>query len=313
VSGDPAVVVELDHDRGPPDASPCVVVGVGYPGDLTHGVDVALTSAPDPPAPWVAAPAGDLDGAVREITAAAATSPDAAVVLAQLLRMGDTLDVAGALAAESLAYALLQTGASYRGWLGAHRRTREATHAGAPAVLVERDGGCLTITLNRPRVHNAFDVHMRDGLVEALELAALDASISTVELRGAGPTFCAGGDLDEFGTVPDPITGHLVRMTRSPARSLWRVAARVSARIHGACVGAGIELPAVARRVVAAPDATFRLPEVGMGLVPGAGGTVSIPRRIGRHRMAWMAITGEVVDAETALAWGLVDEVSAHA
>jgi enoyl-CoA hydratase/carnithine racemase len=50
-----------------------------------------------------------------------------------------------------------------------------------------------------------------------------------------------------------------------------------------------------------------------MGLVPGAGGTVSIPRRIGRHRMAWMAITGEVVDAETALAWGLVDEVSAHA
>src|SRR5206468_806378 len=57
-------------------------------------------------------------------------------------------------------------------------------------------------------------------------------------------------------------------------------------------------------------DATFQLPELSMGLVPGAGGTVSIPRRIGRERFAWLALTGEMIDAPTALAWGLVDEVS---
>jgi enoyl-CoA hydratase/carnithine racemase len=70
-----------------------------------------------------------------------------------------------------------------------------------------------------------------------------------------------------------------------------------------------VELPAFAGRVVAAPDATFRLPEVGFGLVPGAGGTVSVPRRIGRQRAAWLALTGAVVDARTALAWHLVDEI----
>jgi enoyl-CoA hydratase/carnithine racemase len=80
--------------------------------------------------------------------------------------------------------------------------------------------------------------------------------------------------------------------------------------VHGACIGAGVELPAFAGRVVARPDATFRLPEVSMGLVPGAGGTVSIPRRIGRERFAPWALAGETIDATTALSWGLVDEIS---
>jgi enoyl-CoA hydratase/carnithine racemase len=86
-------------------------------------------------------------------------------------------------------------------------------------------------------------------------------------------------------------------------------AERVRARVHGACVGAGIELPAFAAHVSASADASFRLPEVSMGLVPGAGGTASLTRRIGRQRTAWMALSGEAVDAGTALAWGLVDEI----
>ena len=77
----------------------------------------------------------------------------------------------------------------------------------------------------------------------------------------------------------------------------------------GGCIGAGIELPAFGARLLAAEDAFFELPEVGMGLVPGAGGTVSLPRRIGRQRTAWMALSGLRVDAPTALAWGLVDEL----
>ncbi|HRD62678.1 MAG TPA: enoyl-CoA hydratase/isomerase family protein, partial [Nocardioides sp.] len=77
----------------------------------------------------------------------------------------------------------------------------------------------------------------------------------------------------------------------------------------GACIGAGIEIPAFAETVVATPDAWFRLPELSMGLVPGAGGTVSIPRRIGRWRTAWLLLTGRDLAAATALEWGLVDVV----
>jgi enoyl-CoA hydratase/carnithine racemase len=76
------------------------------------------------------------------------------------------------------------------------------------------------------------------------------------------------------------------------------------------CAGSGIELPAFAGTVVAAPDTTFALPEVSLGLVPGAGGTVSLPHRIGRHRTALLALSGATIDAPTALAWGLVDRLS---
>ena len=115
------------------------------------------------------------------------------------------------------------------------------------------------------------------------------------------PRSAAAGDLDEFGTTPDPATGHIVRTTRSPAWWLARCAAQTSVALHGACIGAGIELAAFARQVTAAEDAFFQLPEVALGLIPGAGGTVSLPRRIGRQRTAWLALSGRRVDAATAL------------
>jgi enoyl-CoA hydratase/carnithine racemase len=99
-----------------------------------------------------------------------------------------------------------------------------------------------------------------------------------------------------------------VRTTRSAARALAACAPRVVALVHGACFGAGLELAAFAGRVRARPSARFALPELAMGLVPGAGGTVSLPRRIGRHRTAWLALTGAEIDADTALDWGLADE-----
>jgi enoyl-CoA hydratase/carnithine racemase len=177
-----------------------------------------------------------------------------------------------------------------------------------PAVRVERVGEALTLTLDRPEKRNAFSAEMRDALCEALEVAVADETVAVL-LRGEGRAFCSGGDLDEFGTLPDPASAHVIRSTRHAARLLDRCAGRVTAQVHGACIGAGMELPAFCARVVAAPDARFRLPEVEMGLVPGAGGTCSIPRRIGRQRTAWLALTGETIDAETALSWGLVDEV----
>jgi enoyl-CoA hydratase/carnithine racemase len=159
-------------------------------------------------------------------------------------------------------------------------------------------------------VHNAFNRAMRDGLVEALALAATDPSIAHVRLSGAGPSFSSGGDRREFGTVADPPTALAVRLTRHPGWWMHVCAPRVTAHVHGACIGAGIELAAFAGRVEASTDAFFSLPELGMGLIPGAGGTVSMTRRIGRQRVAWMAITGARIDVETALRWGLIDAIT---
>ena len=121
--------------------------------------------------------------------------------------------------------------------------------------------------------------------------------------------FSAGGDLSEFGESTDLVRAHAIRTLRSPARLMHSLAARTTAFLHGACVGAGIEIPAAAGQVIAAPDTRFWLPELQMGLMPGAGGTVTIARRIGRRRMLFWALTGRQIDARTALDWGLVDEV----
>jgi enoyl-CoA hydratase/carnithine racemase len=150
---------------------------------------------------------------------------------------------------------------------------------------------------------------MRDQLVEALLLACADPTIEQVVLDGAGPSFCSGGDLAEFGTRPDPATAHLVRLSRSPARLLAELAPRLEVRLHGACIGAGIEMAAFAGRVVGRPDTAILLPEVALGLIPGAGGTVSLPRRIGRHRTAELALSTTPMDAATALRWRLIDAI----
>jgi len=174
---------------------------------------------------------------------------------------------------------------------------------------VQRGAAPLHVTLNRPERHNAFSVEVRDGLYDACLLAVVDDTVERVVLDGAGPSFCSGGDLDEFGQRPDPAQAHLIRLTRSVGRLVAQLADRCEVHLHGACMGAGIELPAFAGRVVARSDARIALPEVPLGLLPGAGGTVSLPRRIGRQRTAWLGLTGATIGAAEALAWGLVDEV----
>jgi enoyl-CoA hydratase/carnithine racemase len=175
-------------------------------------------------------------------------------------------------------------------------------------VLLDRDEDTLTITLNRPERHNAYSTAMRDALIEGLELARLDPSITEVRLRGAGPSYCAGGDLAEFGTA-SPAAAHLVRLARSAGRLVHELRDRVTVDVHGACIGAGVEIPSFAGRVNARPDAFFQLPELAMGLIPGAGGTVSLTARIGRWRTAYLALTADRIPADTALAWGLVDAI----
>ena len=97
--------------------------------------------------------------------------------------------------------------------------------------------------------------------------------------------------------------------SRAPGGPSPRSPTASTAHLHGACFGSGIELPAFAAEVLADPSTAIALPEVSLGLVPGAGGTVSLPRRIGRHRTAWLGLTGAPIDAATALDWGLVDRI----
>jgi enoyl-CoA hydratase/carnithine racemase len=251
----------------------------------------------------VVADGDDLDAAI----ARAAAAPVAATALALLLRASEHRPVADGLVAESSTYSTLQAGPEFAAWRDAHPPRRRPART-EPSVRIERDGDELRISLDRPEVRNALDARMRDELWDALLIARAEPTLR-VTWRGLGPAFCAGGDLDEFGSRPDPATGHLVRLARSLGLLLHELSERVTVELHGACAGSGIELPSFAGRVVAAPDTAVSLPELALGLVPGAGGTVSLPRRIGRHRTAWLAFTGRTVDAATALDWGLVDAV----
>ncbi|HEX3705027.1 MAG TPA: enoyl-CoA hydratase/isomerase family protein [Mycobacteriales bacterium] len=237
----------------------------------------------------------------------AAASSQAAAVLHAVLQVSADLSVEDALAAESLGYSTLQAGAEHQAWL-ASRTPRERLVSGSP-VDIARDGDVLTIRLTRPERRNAIDAATRDALLDAFAIAEADPDLEVV-WSGEGPSFCSGGDLDEFGTLPDPATAHLIRTTHSLGAAVHRLSDRMTVRVHGSCAGAGVELPAFAGRVIAGPDTTFRLPELAMGLIPGAGGTVSLPRRIGRGRTEQLALSGEPIDAATALDWGLVDELA---
>ncbi len=308
LGGSPLLVLAPDAVRGLADAPdrdrltgwlaglPCPVIGI-VPGsdNLLPGVacDVILSSQ------------AQLAGLAANIRKA----PLAAATLVQVLRATETLPVADALTVESLAYATLQAGPEFQAWLPARHPLESLGASNGPPVLIERDGDRLALILNRPANRNALSVEMRDALCEALELVIADPTICSVTVSGAGRCFSIGGDLAEFGSAPDPATGHAIRAVRMPARLLAECGGRAEFDLHGACIGAGVELPAFGRRVVAKARTYFQLPEINFGLIPGAGGCVSLPRRIGRQRTAYLALSARRIDAATALRWGLIDAV----
>jgi len=273
---------------------PCVVIGTG-------GSDQDFPAWADAVADESVAPLDDLIEAIDE-------RPVAATSLALCLRE-QSPSLERALIAESAVFSTLQSGGEFLAWRSA-RRDRNLTEETGPAVRAVRTGPTLEIILNRPGARNALNRDMRDGWLEALTLAEADPSITEVVIRGEGTNFCSGGDLFEFGTFSDPAAAHLIRLIASIGHSMTRVGERLRVEVHGHCAGSGVELASFAPLVVARPDFTASLPEVSMGLIPGAGGTVSITRRIGRHRMALLALSGRTIDAATALNWGLVDQVA---
>jgi enoyl-CoA hydratase len=279
-------------------AFPCPVVGI---------VPVYDNAFPAVACDAVVASEAELNGVLARIE----NAPLAAASLVQVLRAVASMRTADALNLESFAYASLQAGPEFRGWLGANAaRTGIAAKEEGLPVLIRRTAGGLELRLNRPANRNALSVELRDALCEALQLVLSDPRITSVTIAGEGRCFSVGGDLKEFGTAPDPATGHAIRSIRMPARLLEDCAERVEFRLHGACIGAGVELPAFARTVTATKTAFFQLPEIKFGLIPGAGGCVSITRRIGRQRTAFLGLSGRRISAVTALRWGLVDQLS---
>jgi len=180
----------------------------------------------------------------------------------------------------------------------------------ADEVLTGRDGAVLTITLNRPDVYNAINRAMHDGLAAALEQAA-DPAVRAVVLTGAGRGFCAGQDLREFQELSGGV-GEALEQTYHPnIRAIRALEKPVIAAINGACAGAGLSLACACDVRVASSDASFVPGFIGIGLVPDAGGTWFIHRLLGFSRAFEWMVSNRRLDADEALAWGLVSE--AHA
>ncbi|WP_459545631.1 enoyl-CoA hydratase/isomerase family protein [Nocardia sp. X0981] len=250
-----------------------------------------------------------LDSAIAGLWSAVAHNPQAAVACGQVLRQTGHPETVRGLAAEAAVFSMLLGGGEFRRWLAERGPARPASCLGRDLVRAERAGNHYRIVLDHPERRNALSFRLREELLAALLPAVVDPAVTAVGLSGAGPSFCSGGDLAEFGTSDDPVAAYLTRLDRAPWRLMDRLTDRLTVRVHGGCIGAGAEMAAFGGTVVAAPSAFFAFPEVAMGLIPGAGGTVSVPRRIGRWRAAWLMITGDRLTAAAALRWGLVDAI----
>lgn len=278
-----------DHIRLPP----CPVIGMGDP---SHPLAAKLDAVIEPPV--------RAEAIARQVTEA----PLAAATVVQVLRMLETMPPEAGLDAESFAYAMLQGSAEHRRWM-ATRPPIDGAERSPGRVRVERRDERLVITLDHAGSGNIVDRAMRDQLFQAFALAGLDPRLRRISLRAAGRTFSLGADLAEFGTTLDPATAHAIRCRTLPARQALHCASKLDVHVQGACVGAGLELAAWAQRFTAAPKAWFQLPELAMGILPGAGGCVSLTRRMGRQRTALMVLSGKRISVRTALEWGLVDVV----
>ncbi|MFZ4603531.1 MAG: enoyl-CoA hydratase/isomerase family protein [Caulobacterales bacterium] len=300
----PVVIVDLGDAAIAEDAQAlrartrAIIVGVrpaGAKACVAPACDVVLTDDTTP-LPHETQLRGDLHAEAEAIATRVRTFPHAAAILCQTLRIVERLDVSDGLHVESLAYSTLLAGGEFQAW----RRRAQADAAEVPRgaagpITLQRTDDRLAIVLNDPGARNAMSAAMRDALFEALAAALDDPTCPSVEISGAGACFSVGGALHEFGTATDLAIAHAIRTERSCARLVQALGSRCTVRLHGACIGSGFEVAAAAAHRLAAPDTFVQLPEVGMGLIPGAGGAVMLTRAIGRQRTAFLALSGRRV------------------
>jgi len=189
------------------------------------------------------------------------------------------------------------------------RRAASKSAADEPAVLYEKRGALAIVSLNRPRVLNAYNTAMRDALFETLLAVRDDPEVRVAILRGNGPAFSTGGDVREFGTAPSPVAARDVRWRRDVWGVLRGLPKPMIAAVHGYVVGGGLEMVLLCDLCVAAEDAWFAYPETSLGMIPGVAGTQTTPRQLGIGRALDLVLTGRRLDAAEALSIGLVTRV----
>lgn len=180
----------------------------------------------------------------------------------------------------------------------------------SPLLFEKRDDGVAWLTLNRPDVLNAANMAMRDEMWSALEAIRDDPDIRVAVFRGAGErAFSAGADITEFGTSPSYVDARAARHERDLWGLMLSITKPFVAAIHGIAYGAGCELALCCDIRIASDDARFALPEVNLGYIPSAGGTQMLPRTIPPGIAREMVLSGEPIDAQRALAIGLITRV----
>ena len=172
-----------------------------------------------------------------------------------------------------------------------------------PVADLTIDGDVAILTINSPPV-NALSQAVRDGLNRGVEAAGADGAVKAIVIICAGRTFIAGADITEFGKPPAPpyLPGVLDRIENASKP--------VIAAIHGTALGGGFEVALTAHYRIAVPSAKCGLPEIKLGLFPGAGGTQRLPRLIGVEKTLDIILSGAPFGAREAKEWGVVDELA---
>ena len=171
------------------------------------------------------------------------------------------------------------------------------------SVTMQKDGDVAVVIVNNPPV-NALSWHVRQGLKDNFEAALADGGVKAIVLRCDGATFIAGADISEFGKPPrGPDFNAVLNMIEASSKP-------VVAAIHGTALGGGLETALVCHYRVAVPSAKLGVPEVKLGLLPGAGGTQRLPRVVGVEAAATMTSLGDPLPAAKAKDLGLVDELA---
>jgi enoyl-CoA hydratase/carnithine racemase len=177
-------------------------------------------------------------------------------------------------------------------------------------IIYEKQDGIAYITLNRPKALNAYNIKMRDELYEVLGAIKDDPEVEVVILKGAGEkAFCAGADITEFLTAPSPIIARRARFERDVWGRFLSIEQPIIAAMHGYVLGSGIEMSLCCDIRLAAEDARFGLPEPGLGIIPAAGGSQTLPRTIGSAAALEILLSGRWITAEEARRLKLVNRV----
>lgn len=181
------------------------------------------------------------------------------------------------------------------------------------AIQIKQEGEVLIATLNRPEAMNALNqtvLRSLAGLVDWIEGSAAETGIRALILTGSGEkAFVAGADIKQFETMTPAAALELARQGQSLFTRLETLKIPVIAAVNGFALGGGLELALACDFIYASENAKFGLPESTLGLMPGFGGTVRLPRRIGAGRARELTFTGGMISAQEAFAMGLANKV----